>query len=217
MRLIHVAVPVGIAFGIAGLVLLAMAPRGATASSGFNVIPSRHPVTPEMKAAAEALKRRPLPSFTVPDNEGELVSAVTMNGRKPSIIFFVKDECPCSIEAQPVFNRLASAYGGDVQFFGVIDGPQSVAHQFVLSNAVPFSMLADKDHQIIQGFNMRASAGIALVDQSGQIVEVWPGYSKSALRQVNFLLGTLVGSGPREFDDREAPEELTAGCAFTLD
>ncbi len=216
MRLIHVAVPIGIAFGVAGLAILAMAPRGATASSTFNVIPSRHPVTAEMKSAAEALKKRPMPIFSVVTHDGDRVSEVSFKGQKPSILFFVKDECPCSIEAQPVFNRLASAYGGDAQFFAVIDGSASVANQFVLSNAVPFPVLADSDQVIIQGFKMRASAGVALIDKTGQILEVWPGYSKSSLRQINFLLGTLVGTGPREFDDREAPEDLTAGCAFTL-
>lgn len=177
-------------------------------------IPTRHPVTPEMEKAAAALKRTPAPKFMLTDHDSHQVGTGDLQLGKPSVLFFIKDGCPCSIEAQPVFNSLAKAYGGDAQFFGVIDSDTQAATAFVQANIVPFRMICDPKKGLMKGFQIQASASMALVDGKGQIVQIWPGYSQETMRQLNFLLGTLAKTGPREFDDADAPKTPTAGCTY---
>ena len=187
-------------------------PIGTVGENYF--IPTRHPVTPAMEKAAASLKRTPAPDFRLNDQDGQQVNLSDFKRGKPTVLFFIKDGCPCSIEAQMIFNNLAKAYGGDAQFFGVINTDAQGATQFIQSNTIPFRLITDPTKAMIAAYKMEASASMALIDGDGQIVEVWPGYSRDALRQLNFLTGTLAKTGPREFDDRDAPEKLTAGCAF---
>lgn len=205
--------PLGGLFALVGAGLMVLAPQHQNGWNSY-AIPTRHPVTPEMKQAAASLERKPAPDFTLSDQDGVQVTRADLKGGKPSVLFFIKDGCPCSIEAQPIFNDLARAYGGDAQFFGVIDGHAQEATTYLQANTVPFRLITDPTKGLMRAFKMEASASMALVDGNGQIVQVWPGYSKSTLRQLNFLLGALAKVPPREFNDRDAPEELTAGCSF---
>lgn len=177
-------------------------------------IVTRHPVTEEMKKAAAALERKPVQQFREVDSEGVPFELGDLKSGTPSILVFVKNECPCSIEAQPIFNAMARAYGGDAKFFCIMDAGQRDADAFGTLEKVPFPVVCDADESIIKAFDIQASASFALIDGNGQIARIWPGYSQTDLRQANVLLGTLAKCGPKEFDDSKAPKELTAGCTF---
>lgn len=200
--------------GATGVYLMNYQPPAVVLDSKPLDTSTRHAVTKEMQAAADKLSKTPLPKFSLKDLDGLSVSEAQFRRQKPTILVFIKNSCPCSIDAQPIFNAMAVAYGADAQFFGVINGPLRDAQGYASYNRVPFPMILDERYELIQKFNIEASASLALVDGNGQIRQVWPGYSKSVLRQVNFLLGAMAGTGPKEYDDSVAPEKLTAGCAF---
>ncbi len=209
-----VTIPLSLAIAAGGFALMKVASDGNNLGRTNYAIPTRHPVTPEMVKAASALKLKPAPKFQLVDHESRQVGSADLASGKPSVLFFVKDECPCSIEAQPIFNNLARAFGGDAQFFGVTDADPAAATQFVQANVVPFRMICDPRKGLMKSFHMEASASMVLLDGKGNVAQAWAGYSQDALRQLNVLLGTLSGSGVREFDDRDAPKTLTAGCAY---
>lgn len=214
MRLPYFAIPCSVLIAAGGIWLMQISqPKSGPVVTPYS-IPSRHPVTKEMEAAAASLKRTPAPSFMLVDQDSNQIGLPDLKKGKPSVLFFIKDECPCSIEAQPIFSRLAKAFGGDAQFFGVIDADPSKAAAYAQANVVTFPVICDPKKGLATSFKMTASASIALVDGSGSIVKAWPGYNRDVLRQLNFLLGTLSKVGPKEFDDSDAPTELTAGCAF---
>ncbi|MBL8060000.1 MAG: redoxin domain-containing protein [Chthonomonas sp.] len=214
MRLPYFAIPCSLVIAAGGFWLMHVSSSAKTAGASQYSIPSRHPVTKEMEAAAASLRRTPVPSFMLVDQDSNQVGTPNLKTGKPSVLFFIKEGCPCSIEAQPLFNNVAKAFGGDAHFFGVIDAEPKVASLYAQANVVTFPIICDPKKGLPTSFKMTASASIALVDGSGSIVKAWPGYNRDVLRQLNFLLGTLSKAGPKEFDDSDAPTELTAGCAF---
>lgn len=167
-----------------------------------------------MEAAVASLKKTPVPSFMLVDQDSNQFGTPSLKGGKPSVLYFIKDGCPCSIEAQPLFNLIASGFGGDANFFGVIDADPKAAQAYAQANAVVYPIICDPQKGLPKSFKIVSSASFALVDGRGMIVKVWAGYNRDALRQLNFLLGTLTQTGPREFDDSAAPKDMTAGCAY---
>ena len=213
IRPLAVSLTFSLTIVVFGFVLMRSTPPDSSNSRAYN-IPTRHPVTPEMEKAAASLKRTPLPDLTLPDIDGRLYGKTEMSKGKPSVIFFIKNNCPCSIEAQPIFNNIAKAYAGDANFYAVIDDSADEADKYAMTNMVPFPVLLDPKKKLISALKLVASASYVLVDGEGKVVQLWPGYSKKTIRNVNFLLGALSKSGARDVDDSEAPEKLTAGCAF---
>lgn len=200
---------------LTGVLLANWKPSGAIVLDKNPVdISTRHPVTADMKANAAKLARTPIPKFSEKDPDGNLYTESDLSLGKPAILIFVKNGCPCSIEAQPIFNDMARAFGGDAKFFALIDADDRESAAYADYNKMPFPIITDPDLSVIGAFKMTASAGFALLDGKGNVAKVWPGYSKEILREANMLLGTMSGVGPREFDDKAAPDELTAGCAF---
>lgn len=216
VRVIAIAFPLSCVLAISGFLMSRMAKSQPFGEKPY-VIPTRHPVTKEMEIAAENLKRTPAPKFVLSDQNGDLISSDLLKSGKPTLLLFIKDGCPCSIESQPFFNDLAAKFGGDVHFLGIIDGSAKASQNFADANTVPFSILVDPSKSLMKAFKIEASSSFAVIDGKGMTVTVSPGYNKASLRQANFLLGTLSKTGPREFDDADVPEKITAGCAFFSD
>lgn len=216
MKAYWITIPLGLAFAVGGLALVNSAPRTAELGDAQRAIPSRYPVTDEMRKAAASLKLTKAPELVATDYLGNNYENNVLKQGYPTLIFFIKSGCPCSMDAQPIFNNMAKAFGPNARFLGVFDDNAVEAKAFANLNQVTFPILLDQKHDWIEAYKMTASASMALVDGKGQIVQVWPGYSQSIIRQANFLLGTLAGCGPQEFDYSMAPKELTAGCEFIL-
>lgn len=209
------ALPFSLGIAVGGLVLMNADRAGAIyGKNDPQMVMVRHDVTPEMQKAADALERTPLPSINEVDHEAHPVLSGDFKTGVPTVLVFVKNECPCSIEAQPFYNAMAKAFGGDVQFMAVIDSDPRDAAAYAEFTVTPYRVLADQDLSTIKALGAKASASAALIDGQGEVVKVWAGYSASVLRQINFLAGTLAKSGPVEFDQSGAPEKLTAGCTY---
>lgn len=214
MRLAMVSVPFSLALVGAGVWLGTRPPQARVIDHVPLDITTRHPVTEAMREAAEKLSRTPLQPIAEKDLKGAAITTAQFEKGKPTVFVFIKNTCPCSIDAQPFFNALSQAYQDKVQFWGVINGETRDAAAYVRYNRVPFPAMVDTDQSVIKDFNIAASASLALIDGDGNIRQVWPGYSQAVLRQLNFLLAGMTGGTPREIDDREAPQKLTAGCSF---
>jgi peroxiredoxin len=135
-------------------------------------------------------------------------------GKRPLVLVFIKDGCPCSRAAERFFNRLHAAYKDEVQFLGVIDVDMTIAKTWATVNHVPFPVLADPEFQIIHAYKAESSAYVALVSKDGTIETLWPGYSGPMLTEASETLGHLSGREVQTIDLTEAPTVLTTGCSF---
>jgi hypothetical protein len=132
----------------------------------------------------------------------------------PQFVLFIKDACPCSIDAQPIFNKLAERFKSKVQFVGVIDGDQIAAKKFASQFSVEFPVVGDKDLTVIHKFGAQAGVFSALLARNGHLIKMWPGYSADLLAKMNHEMSQATDSKETPFDPEYAPKKKTTGCAF---
>jgi len=177
----------------------------------------RHPVTSEMNKFSAERKLKDAPKFERTAAFGEKIKIADPQNEKPQFVMFIKDGCPCSIEVEPLFHDLNKVYGKRIDFVGVIDVAETKAKQWHTDMLMPYPVIADENQEIIQAYGIKNSAFSALVSQDGKIVKMWPGYSKSILKEMNETFAKEVGLKAKPFDPKYAPERATSGCQFTLE
>ncbi|WP_422929730.1 redoxin domain-containing protein [Singulisphaera sp. PoT] len=211
------AIPVsacGIAYALARLV---SADTASTPSEDQTVIitsGTKHAATPEMIAGTRALESRPAPTFQAGSADGKSYSLQDLSRQGPLALIFIKDGCPCSVAAEPYYNRLHDAYGSDVKFFGIIDGDREVAQKWARENQVEFPVLCDPDLKIVREYKAENSAYFALVAPGGKIEKYWPGYSVNMLKEANERLARISGREMKPVYVTDAPDELYSGCPY---
>lgn len=213
------AVPIVFA-GLAGAAVWAFRPSGPPKPSEAELIRAgidpaefertRHYVTAQMELETKAQANRIAPPFSRIDDYGKSVQVGP--GDRPQMVLFIKKGCPCSIDAQPLFNRLAIKFRKGVQFVGVID---KGAKDFSTQSSVVFPIVEEPSKKLMKAWDARASVYCALVARNGHIVKMWPGYSASWLKEMNALLSKASGMKETPFDPQYAPLEKTSGCPFS--
>lgn len=178
--------------------------------------PEKHRVTPAMLAATDAMTARTVPPLTARGTDGESYDLAEIAGRGPLVLVFIKDGCPCSVDAQPFFDRLHAAYGREARFLGVIDIDADGARAWGQRNRTTFPLLIDADLAIARAFRAESSAYMAVVARGGAIDHLYPGYSESMLAEAGARIARLAGVEARPIDAAGAPEELSTGCPFGL-
>lgn len=169
----------------------------------------RHYVTAQMELESQAQAKRLAPAFSRVDPFGTKVEVG--KAALPQMVLFVKKGCPCSFDAQPLFNKLALKYKGKVEFVGVIDkGARDWSNQL----SVIFPVVEEPSLALMKAFDARASVYSALVARNGHIVKMWPGYSADWLKDMNALLAKASATKETPFDPEYAPKEKASGCPF---
>jgi peroxiredoxin len=213
MKLLLVVPSILAVCSAAGLFLIhAQPPRQPDMGIDFGNV--RHFVTREMEIETAAMKNRRLPELEGVTELGKTVDLAPAGGKVPQFVLFIKDACPCSIDAQPLFNRLARQFGDKVDFLGVIDGDGTHARSYAEQFTVAFPVIADKDEKIIKGFQAKGGLYSVLVARSGHIVKMWPGYNADILREMNHVIAEEAGVKESPFDPQYAPKVKAAGCAY---
>ena len=178
-----------------------------------------HRVTPAMLDATESLSQtRPqAPPFRTPATDGVTYSSAELAaGSTPVVLAFIKDGCPCSSDAQRFFNRLQAAYGRDVRFLGVIDADSEKARAWGRAHGTTFPLLLDPTLDVTRAYHAESSAYVAVIDKSGTLDHLYPGYSAAMLAEAGDRIARLAGVSPRPIDASGAPEDLITGCPFDL-
>lgn len=208
MKLYWVTAPVGLIIAGFGLALYDARPISTNLPPGQ----PRHPVTERM--LREAAKRKLAPAYlpVLEDSAGMSQDLRAVNRTKPLVLIAIKDGCPCSIDAQPLFNSLASRYAGKAQFFGFISSPRVVASNYHSDMNVRFPVLPDPKLQLANAYKSKQSIYVTLVAPGGTILKVWPGYSQAMLREMDAALAEMTESRLPPLDVSEAPKTPTAGC-----
>ena len=176
----------------------------------------KHDVTPEMVETSHRMEGTPAPGFMAIDGQNRMRRLADELAHGPVVLVFIKDGCPCSIAAQPYFDRIAQAYNGSVQFLGIIDGTPEVARAWAEKYHTQFPILADHDLKITARYHVESSAHSAFINRDGTLVRLWPGFSRAMLAELNTTIAAKAFCRLRPVNLMDAPAELTTGCPFDL-
>lgn len=192
------------------MVLLAKPSSGDAPVPG----PTRHLVTEAMELNAASLSASVSPLNQAKSYDGKTVDLVKDLQKGPVFVYFIQDGCPCSVDAEPLFQRIYKKWKDKVTFVGVIDKGADRAQDWVRIFKIPYSVVPDDQKTIIHSFKALNSAFSALVSQNGKIEKAWPGYSKGYLLDINAQMAKLTHEPVGELDTAYAPVAKTTGCAF---
>lgn len=132
------------------------------------------------------------------------------------VLVFIKHGCPCSIEFEPYFHRVAQVYRGVVRFAGVIDADLDASRRYAAEQHVPYPVFADADRKIIRRFGAKNGCYVSLLTPEGVIDGYWPGSSADALQELGRRIAKLTHVEERSLDVTGMPKALTSGCHFGI-
>lgn len=206
----------GLALAFGGLLLLTAAKQPHVEQTDIEFSEPRHPVTPEMTKLTDAEAKTVAPGVTVKDVMGKEVALASPAAERPQFIYFVKDGCPCSFDAEPLFHDLSKQFKGDIDFVSVTDATPEKAKRWYTQMLVPYPVVSDPKQDLINTYKATNSVFSMLVDKSGHIDKMWPGYSVDILKEMNSRMAKLAAVPEKPFDTKYAPEKKASGCAFLL-
>jgi peroxiredoxin Q/BCP len=126
------------------------------------------------------------PDFTLQDQDGQMHSLEALRGRKVVVYFYPKDNTPgCTKEACSFRDQFEALTSRGVVVLGISPDSTASHRKFADKHQLPFTLLADPDHQAAEAFGVwgekslygRKFMGLMratfLIDEAGQIVHVW--------------------------------------------
>jgi thioredoxin-dependent peroxiredoxin len=139
----------------------------------------------------------PCPSFSIPDQDGHLVSAKDFIGRKVLIYFYPKAMTPgCTVQAKGLRDCKVSLDQQQVVVLGISIDPVARLGKFIERDNLNFTLLSDEDHQVAEQFGIwgekkfmgKVYDGIHrtsfLVDEAGNIEHVFDKFKTKDHHQV---------------------------------
>ena len=173
----------------------------------------RHHVTDQMVSETERMATKPAPAFEAQGSDLHSHSLEQLLVHGPLLITFVNVDCPCSKDAEPMFQAIADAYPG-LTLVGVVGAPTTRSWLWGRENHTRHLLLADPSLKIVHAYGAISSVYTALVTPGGKIVKMWPGYSQSMMNEVSAKAADLLGVRGKTLSPKLAPVEMAAGCAF---
>lgn len=142
----------------------------------------------EKAPSAGLVEGSPAPAFSLPDENGKLVSSASLSGKPYVLYFYPKDDTPgCTKEACDFRDSLAAFTGKKVRVIGVSPDDSKRHAKFKEKYSLPFTLLSDVDKQLIEAYGVwvkklnygREYMGVQrstfIVDKTGKIAKVWKG------------------------------------------
>ena len=131
-------------------------------------------------------KGMPAPDFTLPADDGTLMTLSSLRGRNVVLYFYPKDDTPgCTVQACEVRDSLPRFEGVDAVIMGVSPDSVESHRRFRDKHGLNFRLLADEDHAVAEAYGVwkqksmygRTYMGIErstfLIDAAGVVVEAW--------------------------------------------
>lgn len=201
-------------------------PKSATPAQARE--PEVHYVTPRQLTDSAALATTVVPTLTATTDRDRFFTWPLLDDRRPLLLIFIKEGCPCSVELEPFFHRLERAYADVVLFAGVIDADARTARRYAEANATPYPILADPERQIIHRLRAANGAYVALVAlpvspdaragtgaQDGPAIDsLWPGCSAEIFTHMGRRIAAAAGVAERPLDVTGLPSAAVTGCPF---
>lgn len=149
------------------------------------------------------LAGRPLPAFSLLDDQGATVTAKDLLGRWTVLYAYPKDSTPgCTTEACDFRDNLARVQSLGAQVYGLSRDSLKSHQNFIAKQQLPFRLLSDPDGALLKplgAFGKKMMYGkevegiirsTFLVDPKGVIRHVWPKVSVKG--HVQDVLDTLL-------------------------
>ncbi|GGL64850.1 thioredoxin-dependent thiol peroxidase [Sporolactobacillus putidus] len=127
------------------------------------------------------------PEFTLKSTEGEDVSLSDFRGKNVVLYFYPKDMTPgCTTEACDFRDQNSLFEDLNTKVVGISPDPVEKHQKFVEKHGLPFTLLADTDHDIAETYGSwqkkksfgKEYMGIVrstfVIDKEGKIAKVWP-------------------------------------------
>ncbi len=129
----------------------------------------------------------PAPAFSLPNQNGEVISSSALQGHWYVIYFYLKDDTPgCTKEACSFRDRLHELQAMDVRILGVSFDSVASHWAFAEKYHLSFDLLADPEGRVIRAYGATSPVpGFArrvsyLVDDAGVIRKAYPDVTPSA-------------------------------------
>jgi bilirubin oxidase len=171
-----------------------------------------HPLTAQLVATAAKQTGTSAPNFTWTDAAGKPTSLTANAAGRPTLLYFIEKECPCSRDAAAFINQLQSAYGSHLRVVGIINADSTVAEKWSAAAQAQFTVVADPKFEVINAYKAERSASTILVSSAGAVVKSNPGYSATVLEELTRLISRQGRTPPAEVNFKSAPDKLTSGC-----
>ena len=95
------------------------------------------------------------PNFEAKDNQGIVRKLSDYSGKKLVIFFYPKASTPgCTAEACNLRDHYQTFKAQGYEIIGVSADSEKRQQNFVLKHELPFPLLADQDHNVINGFGV---------------------------------------------------------------
>ena len=149
------------------------------------------------------IEKQTAPDFTLQSDMGESITLSTFRGRKVVLYFYPQDDTPgCTTEACNFRNDYDTYRDAGVVILGVSPDSPSDHTKFKEKYSLPFSLLADEEHQVCNLYGVwgpkkfmgREYEGVNrttfLIDSNGKIKKVFEnvkpdGHSAEVLAALN--------------------------------
>lgn len=142
------------------------------------------------------------PEFTSTDQNGRTVSLSQFKGKKVVLYFYPKDNTPgCTAEACDFRDNYQGLLAKGIEVLGVSVDDEKSHQKFVNKFSLPFTLLADTDHAIVEAYGVwgeknmygKKYMGIHrttfIIDENGLIAHIITKVdTKSPTDQVLYLL-----------------------------
>ena len=144
------------------------------------------------------------PAFTLPDQDGRMVSLSDYAGKKVVLYFYPKDNTPgCSRQAAAFAANYEAFRALGVQVLGISRDSVASHKRFAEKYALPFPILSDPDRRAIEAYGVwqekktagKVGMGVVrtsfLIDEEGRIALIQPKVKPDT--NAGELLGCLGG------------------------
>ncbi|RYZ98257.1 MAG: thioredoxin-dependent thiol peroxidase [Moraxellaceae bacterium] len=99
----------------------------------------------------------PVPTFCLPDQNAESVSAGHFLGRWLVIYFYPKASTPgCTVQACGLRDSFAQLASLDAQVVGISPDSPAKLKKFALAQSLPFTLLSDESHEVAEAYGVWA-------------------------------------------------------------
>lgn len=115
-----------------------------------------------------------LPAVTLLDDRGASVTTTDFLGHPLVLYFYPKDDTPgCTSEASQFRDVFGEFEKREARIVGVSRDSVESHQRFKQKYSIPFTLLADTESKLYKALGVNARSTF-LIDESGQILKVWP-------------------------------------------
>jgi peroxiredoxin len=169
-----------------------------------------------MVSATAKMANAQAPDFTLPGEDGKTYALKDLASKRPVLLFFIVDSCPCCVTARPYIDRIQNTYKDVLTVVGVINANASIAGQWARNNSAKFPLLLDPKLQTIHAYKAKRGTYMALIAPGGTIEKVFPGYSQRLVTDLGARVVRMAGVAPRTIEVADLPKTDTTGCEFDM-